>query len=447
MLRTCFHVTTLSNFARGFQKYSDCYSKIQIPESTFPDQFFLLFEHQLEIGFSKASQLLAKLSLPGDELIVLETQVLEQELFPNERTGLGQFIKSPSISVDRLYFARADKTGRGGYWLELTTTEEAMARSLALHSHQMVSFAHLRPRSFSILPIAKGCQAQCRFCFSEASASAVLEPARLRPELVEEYAMAAAARGAERYVITGGGEPGLVPHSQLLSFIRIGRRVLGKVVLITNGYHLAQLTDDNRQSRIQDYADAGLGVLAVSRHHHDDDVNSRIMNLRIDSTAIARSWQLSQSVQHGLRMRFVCVLQSRGISCADGIASYLTWASSLNVEEVCFKELYVSTSTESVFHAYPANQWSRENRVPLSIVVRFAETHNFTEVSRLPWGSPVYAGEWHGRRMMIAAYTEPSLYWERTHGVARSWNQMANGECLASLEDRASLVSPEKVSA
>ena len=130
MLRTCFHVTTLSNFARGFQKYSDSYSKIQIPESTFPDQFFLLFEHQLEIGFSKASQLLAKLSLPGDELIVLETQVLEQELFPNERTGLGQFIKSPSISVDRLYFARADKTGRGGYWLELIIDGELMKKPL-----------------------------------------------------------------------------------------------------------------------------------------------------------------------------------------------------------------------------------------------------------------------------------------------------------------------------
>lgn len=445
MLRTCFHVTTLSNFARGFQKYSDRYSKAAIPESTFADQFYLLFKHQLEIGFSKASKLLAKLSMPGDELLVLETQVLEQELFPNERTGLGQFIQSSSITVLRLYLALSDTTVQGGYRLEVTTAEEAMARSLALLGDQMVSFAELRPRTFSVLPIARGCQAQCRFCFSEASVSAVQEPARLRPELVEEYARAAAARGAERFVITGGGEPGLIPHSQLLSYIRIGKRELGKVILITNGHHLGQLTEDNRQSRIRDYADAGLDVLAVSRHHDDDDANSRIMNLRIDSAAIARSWQLSHSAQKGLRMRFICVLQSQGISCGEEIADYLTWASSLNVEEVCFKELYVSTSTESVFHTYPANQWSREHRVPLSIVVRFAESYNFTEISRLPWGSPIFSGEWLGRPMMVAAYTEPSLYWERTHGVARSWNQMADGECLASLEDRASVVSLEKV--
>ena len=38
----------------------------------------------------------------------------------------------------------------------------------------------------------------------------------------------------------------------------------------------------------------------------------------------------------------------------------------------------------------------------------------------------------------VAAYTEPSLFWERSHGVARSWNLMSDGRCLASLEDRAS---------
>ncbi|MGR5130705.1 hypothetical protein, partial [Photobacterium swingsii] len=60
-----------------------------------------------------------------------------------------------------------------------------------------------------------------------------------------------------------------------------------------------------------------------------------------------------------------------------------------------------------------------------------------------PWGAPVFAGEWAGRPMRIAAYTEPSLYWERTHGIARSWNVMADGRCYASLEDRASELTLE----
>ncbi len=127
------------------------------------------------------------------------------------------------------------------------------------------------------------------------------------------------------------------------------------------------------------------------------------------------------------------------------IADYLTWAASLNVNEVCFKELYVSTSTESVFHAFPANIWSRRHRVPLSLVMNFAERHGFTESSRLPWGAPVFTGIWNGRSMRMAAYTEPSLFWERANGIARSWNIMANGNCFVSLEDRGSELSLEQV--
>ena len=59
----------------------------------------------------------------------------------------------------------------------------------------------------------------------------------------------------------------------------------------------------------------------------------------------------------------------------------------------------------------------------------------------LPWGAPVYDVFVHGRPIRIAAYTEPSLFWERTRGIARSWNIMADGRCLASLEDRGSVVA------
>ncbi len=83
----------------------------------------------------------------------------------------------------------------------------------------------------------------------------------------------------------------------------------------------------------------------------------------------------------------------------------------------------------------------------MSVVTRFAEQHGFELAGRLPWGAPVYHGNWDGRPMRIAAYTEPSLLWERTHGIARSWNVMADGRCYASLEDRASEIVPEGATA
>jgi len=44
--------------------------------------------------------------------------------------------------------------------------------------------------------------------------------------------------------------------------------------------------------------------------------------------------------------------------------------------------------------------------------------------------------------VQVAAYTEPSVGWERAHGLVRSWNLMADGTCLASLEDPASALTP-----
>jgi hypothetical protein len=118
------------------------------------------------------------------------------------------------------------------------------------------------------------------------------------------------------------------------------------------------------------------------------------------------------------------------------VRDYVAWAASLGVPEICFKELYVSTSRESVYHSASANEWAAQHQVPLSLVTDFAAEHGFREVTRLPWGAPVFRGEVAGQEIAIAAYTEPSLFWERTHGIARSWNLMADGRCLVSLEDR-----------
>ena len=99
MEETLFHVTVLSNLARAFDKYSLRYSKALIPESTFPDRFFLLRREELDIGVRKAARLLERLALEGDRLIVLETRVPSEQLLPNERTGLGRFISKPEIRL------------------------------------------------------------------------------------------------------------------------------------------------------------------------------------------------------------------------------------------------------------------------------------------------------------------------------------------------------------
>ncbi|MFE0463620.1 radical SAM protein [Kitasatospora sp. NPDC058965] len=439
-----FHVIVLSNFARGFDKYALAYGKAGIPESTFPDRFHLLTRAELGIGIGKAQRLLDRLAIPGDRLLVLETAVDPDRLVPNAATGLGRELREPRIRLSAVHELDRGHDGpaAGEFTLRPTTVEDAMAASLQVHGAAQRRYPELRPRSVSVLPVAAACQARCAFCFSAASISSDQAPARVPWEAVGSWLERARAAGAERAVITGGGEPTLIPFDQQLRLVSACSAAFPKVVLITNAHTLAKGGHADRAARLAALGAAGLGVLAVSRHHQDDAVSERLMMLRTPVGAVVETWRTDRDRWPGLQLRLICVLQRGGVADAGGVAAYLSWAAALGVEEVCFKELYVSTSTESLYFDRAANTWSREHQVSLSVVTRFAEQHGFAVASRLPWGAPVYRGSWDGRPMRIAAYTEPSLFWERANGIARSWNVLADGRCYASLEDRASEIVP-----
>src|SRR5258706_6438586 len=122
-----YYVTVLSNLVRGYDKYARVYDKSKIPESTFPNKFFLVFKHEIHIGIGKASSLLCKTGLPGDRLIALETSVCVDELHPNLPTGRGRFVERSHVAVEAVYLV--DESGA----LTGIRIEEASALSLRLH--------------------------------------------------------------------------------------------------------------------------------------------------------------------------------------------------------------------------------------------------------------------------------------------------------------------------
>jgi molybdenum cofactor biosynthesis enzyme MoaA len=434
-----FHVTVLSNLARGYDKYVRAYDKARIPESTFPGEFYVLPKEELRIGAAKAARLRERLGLRGDALVALEADLPPEALRPNLRTGLGQVWPSPRLPLTGLH-----ALGDDGALTAPLSFEDAVAASLSLNERSFAPFNALRPRSISLLPIARGCQAACPFCFSEASASAEQPSGALEVPRVSRWLAEAADRGARRAVITGGGEPTLVRWEALLALVRLCRARFETVVLISNGVALAHGPLSERLARLEALRAAGLTVLAISRHHPDEARNAALMRLDNATPTLAEAWRAAGTSLEGMRLRLVSVLQRGAVESADDVAAYVRWAAELGADEVCFKELYVSTSRESVFHSRDANTFSARQQVPLARVLEWARAANAPQVLALPWGAPVFATEAHGRPVRVAAYTEPSLFWERTHGLARSWNVMADGTCLASLEDRSSrLALPE----
>jgi len=434
-----FHVTVLSNFSRGFDKYANVYCKENIPESTYPDRFFLLRRDELAIGVQKATRLLKKLGLPQNRLIALATEIDESLPQSNESNGQGMFIRSNRINLTDLY--QFDDDNPIETPLRTLSVEEAMAASLRLLNSELLPYKSIRPRAISFLPVAIACQAKCQFCFSKASISSDQSLSKPNLEKAAQWVLHARQQGAERAVITGGGEPTLLPFPSLQQLIATCAGQFEKIVLITNGHNLALMPEADRMTQLEMLSDAGLRVLAISRHHFNADKNQQLMNLRTPVEALISTWRANHTRWPHLRLRLICVLQKGGIENDLTLEGYLSWAMTLGVDEICFKELYVSTSVESIYHNRQANEWSRAHQVSLSLITQFAERHRFTVESRLPWGAPIYHGQWLGKPLRIAAYTEPSLFWERTQGVARSWNVMADGRCYASLEDRASEIA------
>lgn len=427
---SCYHVAVLSNFARGFDKYQRRYSKDFIPESTFKDKFYLLDKSELAIGYKKAGNLLSRLQIKGDRLLVIETEVQPNELNPNLKTGLGRYVNRNWIQVKRLFFV----TESGD--LKTVETEEAIALSFQCMDETLLDYDLLIPRTVSVLPVAQGCQAKCPFCFSSASVSKDIEKGVLDHKRVKEVFQIARSRGAERAVITGGGEPGVLNKSSLLDLISISASEFNKVVMITNGFHLGRLEESERIETLMAMKDEGLTVLAISRHHFKNERNADIMHLHTLSERVAQTWNANKTTLAGLKLRWICVLQEGGIENKVSLQNYLDWAESTGVEEVCFKELYVSSSVESEYYTEGANQWSRSHQVPLTLVMDAAES--WGKLGELPWGAPIY--QVPGKKLKVAVYTEPSLYWEKSRGICRSWNLMADGRCLASLEDQASRI-------
>ena len=425
-----YHVTVLSNFLTGFNKYQRIYDKSLISQSTYSNIFFLLRKKDLSIGINKASKLLVKLGLPDDRLIAIETVVDPSLVYENNITDtkLGEYIQGDCIKVNKVFYLIKEQ-------LTEMRIEDVVASSYQVNLVNQVDYSELIPRSLSFLPIAKGCQAKCAFCFSTASISSEQKQGSMTLDVIRRSLIKASAVGAFRAVITGGGEPGLLSKEKLNQIISICNEYMDTVVLITNGYSLAN--DHNITSTLDQLSSSGLTVLSVSRHHYDSGINSKLMSLDIESEIISQDFLTNE---RPTTLRWVCVLQKGGIDTSEALQKYIDWTFQQGVTQICFKELYVSSSSESVYFSQAANDWSYQNQVPLSLVTEMAEQQSWELVNQLPWGSPVYRIRRGERSITVAAYTEPSVSWELANKQCRSWNVMSNGDCFASLESKNSMI-------
>jgi pyruvate-formate lyase-activating enzyme len=280
-----------------------------------------------------------------------------------------------------------------------------------------MSWAECRFLSCSVLPVARACECECRFCFSRSSISALPRGrARWGEAALRAHYRWAAARGATRLVVTGGGEPMLAPDD-VVTAVRLGREVWDEVTCFSNGARL----DAALVARL---LDAGLSYLCWSRHHWDDDRNRDVMGAAAPALAdvIARC--------EGLRLRATCVMHRGGVETADDARRYIDALRPLGVEEFTFKHTYVAYE-RSLFRSSREDAWCREHQIEGDLFEGEGEV-----ISALPWGPRVR--DIDGVR--VCFYQEPTPQWELENRLCRSSNLLADGSVHASLEDSRSLL-------
>lgn len=428
-----YHVTLCSNLIKAFDKYKLEYNKSNISDLKYI-QLFLLDKENIEVGLAKYKEVLKKYGKENDYLIILETE--KENVVKNDVTGTGigfYDLNSPTkMKVSKVYNEN----------FEEQILEEVLADSYLqnFNSEDFVDYHQIMPRSISFLPIAIGCNAGCPFCFSKNSISLVAKQKLVPTEILKPYYEKAKALGVKRSVITGGGEPSLVKKERLYEYIRFMKEYVEKVVMISNGHVYTKGTEEETISHLKALESQGLDVLCISRHGYDNILNTKLMYLDTNTEQILKI----QEELSTLKIRLICVLQKLGVEDEESLVKYLNFASENKVKEICFKELYVSTSKESMFFDLEGNNYCRRNQVPLQMVIDYLEKNGAVKVSELEWGSPVYELIHNGHKIKIACYTEPSVFWEQTNKLARSWNILSDGRCYGSLEVSDSLIELNK---
>lgn len=430
------YITVLSNWMLGFDKYNKIYSKKNIEESSFPDKFYLLKQDEIHIGIEKANNLINKINNKHN-LIYSENRVIKintlpnVEIYKNIKNGKGWFINENFIPVESLEILNGTK------W-EKISIENLTALSYKV-SFDLKKFDELIPRTLSFLPIASACQAKCKFCFSESSISVEQEKRISDFTDLEKWCQKAKKSGAERFVITGGGDPGVLKYEEILNILSISSIYFKKNVMITNGIFLSRLKEHEIITRMKELKSYGLSVLSISYHHFDSEINKNIMGIDTKIEKILNAIK-SENKNDIPEIRLVCVLQKGGIENKETLLNYLKFAAKYNIKQVCLKELYVASTYESLYSKSQENDYCVKNQVFLSDIQKIVLTLKNEKIKELPWGSPVYKINIDGKEILVSNYTEPSTGWERKNGIARSWNYMADKKCYASLEDVNSII-------
>jgi len=213
-----------------------------------------------------------------------------------------------------------------------------------------------RPVTFTPYAAAQACSARCTFCSENLRLDGVVSAAALlRPgeQYFEQLAQALSQlRGLEMgYSLSGleftDNPRWMLRTLEVLQAHESHGRITEKV-LYTNTSGFASSAGPALIERLRSMA---VG-LEVSRHSNEPTRNQAIMRFRspmgVSDQGVFESALRGLAAQ--LELALVCIVQRGGVEDADQVLDYLTWARSLGIRRVVFRE-YSQLSPRHILNA------------------------------------------------------------------------------------------------
>lgn len=242
--------------------------------------------------------------------------------------------------------------------------------------------------TLSIMVGSSACNLCCKYCISRTTYNISKKKELFVPskELIDKAVGVFSTGGGFTALITGKGEPMLVPHEKLVALIKILYQYTPVVELQTNGNLLTN-------EKVKDMAKAGLSTVVISCASCDDEFNYKVM-----SGGLEKRWDLKEIcklvIDNNLVLRLAVVSVRDGIYNIPTFLNTIKWLKALASRnyplQLTIRRMGMPSQHRlRTVKGREVAKFIRANKVDTISIWNYLK-ENGEKIITFPWGSEVF---------------------------------------------------------
>jgi molybdenum cofactor biosynthesis enzyme MoaA len=166
-------------------------------------------------------------------------------------------------------------------------------------------------------------------------------------------------------IITGKGEPTLFSASLRKAIFFLREMGFPVIELQTNGIRLVDKT-----CGLSSWSEEGLGWVSISLVSWDDEVNTSIMQPKVERPSTAS--MVAAAKKAGLRVRLSCIMTKGAVDDWQGVRRMREFATEIGADHLTVRPVNMPSVLDAEANAEKA-QWVRDHKVPEQNMVQIQQ--------------------------------------------------------------------------